>query len=290
MAYSPPAPPPELPELPEGATPEPRWPAWYAPAGFFAAFAAILLALIPVGLIAALAGVDLDGDTPPALTLATVVIQDVILISTAVFIASRTMRPRPSHFGLRRSRFWPAVGWTVLTLVGFYVFAAAYTALASPDGEQTVAEDLGADSGTVALVAGAFVVVVLAPIAEEFFFRGFFYRALRNRLGILTAAAIDGAVFGVIHFTGPGTLELLPILAALGVGFCLLYERTGSLYPCIALHAFNNTIAYSVATDAENGAAAAVPLGATMLVACVAVPRLVASLGGPGRKRLSRQN
>ena len=74
------------------------------------------------------------------------------------------------------------------------------------------------------------MVIVVAPIAEEFFFRGFFYRALRSRLGILAAAAIDGLVFGLIHFTGSDTLELLPILGALGFMFCLVYERTGTLY------------------------------------------------------------
>ena len=45
-------------------------------------------------------------------------------------------------------------------------------------------EDLGADESTLALVAAGIVVIVVAPIAEEFFFRGFFYRALRSRMGI----------------------------------------------------------------------------------------------------------
>ena len=31
--------------------------------------------------------------------------------------------------------------------------------------------------------------------------------------------------------------------------FCLVYEQTGSLYPVIALHAFNNAIAYGVAVE-----------------------------------------
>ncbi len=31
-----------------------------------------------------------------------------------------------------------------------------------------------------------------------------------------------------------------------GFGLCLLYWRTGSLYPCIALHALNNSLAFGV--------------------------------------------
>jgi len=264
--------PPHPPELPEGVSRQPRWPAWYAPAGFALAFAGIVALFIPLGLIAALAGASLEDD-PPALTIIGVVLQDAVLVGAALFLASRTMRPRLWHFGLRRVRPLRAFGWAVVAMVSYYVFAGLYSAIVKPDGEQTVAEDLGADESQVALVAGAVVVVVLAPVIEEFFFRGFFYRALRSRFGVLLAAAIGGAVFGVIHYTGPDTLEILPILAALGFAFCLLYEKTGSLYPCIGLHAFNNMIAYSVSTSDEGGWMVSVPLGLATIAGCFLVPR-----------------
>lgn len=267
-----PAPPPDPPERPEGVSPWPRWPAWFAPVGFLGGFVVGLVLVIPLGIAAVAAGVD---EESPALTVASTVILDIGLIATAVFLASRITRPRLWHFGLRRTRFWPALGWAALTMFSYYVFAGVYSALVDADAEQTVSEDLGADEGTLALVIGAIVVVVLAPIAEEFFFRGFFYRALRNRLGIWAAALIDGAVFGTIHFTGGDTLPLLPVLGALGFAFCLLYERTRSLYPCIALHAFNNTIAYSVATSEQDGYLATVPLGVAMIASTVLVPRFV---------------
>jgi membrane protease YdiL (CAAX protease family) len=78
-------------------------------------------------------------------------------------------------------------------------------------------------------------------------------------------------VFGLIHYTGPDTLELLPVLAALGFMFCLVYERTGTLYTVIGLHAFNNSIAYGV--DSENAAVSLI-LGSAMLAACMLGPRL----------------
>ena len=55
-----------------------------------------------------------------------------------------------------------------------------------------MAEDLGSDQGTFGLIAAGFMIVCVAPAAEEFFFRGFFYRALRSRFAVLGAAAIDG--------------------------------------------------------------------------------------------------
>ena len=80
---------------------------------------------------------------------------------------------------------------------------------------------------------------------------------------------IAGLIFGLIHL--PSGPEAVPSLAVLGVVFCLVYERTGSLYPVIALHAFNNMIAYMVGTEAFALSAA---LGAAMIAACLLVPRL----------------
>jgi len=221
--------------------------------------------------VAAAAGVDVEDDIPPGLVIVLTLLQGVILCGTAILLAGRTRRPRPWHFGLRRARFWPSVGWSALGLTSFLVFAVFYSALVTPEGEQSVTEDLGADESTLALVAAGVVVILVAPVAEEFFFRGFFYRALRSRLGVLAAAAIDGLVFGLIHFTGSDTLELLPILAVLGFIFCLVYERTRTLYTVIGLHAFNNSIAYGFEVDA---AGVSVVLGSVMLAGCMLGPRL----------------
>jgi membrane protease YdiL (CAAX protease family) len=264
--------PPDPPELPAGVDPAPRWPAWYAPLGFVAGFTVTIVASLIVGLIATVFGADLEGDTPPSLVVILTLMQAVILSATAVTLAGRTRRPKPWHFGLRRSRFWSSLGWAALGFVGFIAFVSAYSALVSPDGDQSVTEDLGADQSTLALIAAGIVVIVVAPMAEEFFFRGFFYRALRTRMGVLAAALIGGLVFGLIHYTGPDTLELLPMLGFLGFVFCLVYERTGTLYSTIALHALNNSIAYGVATD---NAAVPLVLGPLMLGFCMAGPRLL---------------
>jgi uncharacterized protein len=262
----PPPPPPARPELPEGATP--RWPAWYAGVGFLVALIATVLV---VGIVAAATGATSE-DVSPTFTVVATFLQALIFIGTAVLFASFTRRPRPEHFGLRPTRFWPAVGWAVLGIGIFYVLAAIYTAVLQPDAEQTVAQDLGANEGTFGMLAAGFMVVCVAPVAEEFFFRGFFYRALRSRYSVLAAAAIDGFLFGVIHydFSGADALLFVPPLATLGFIFCLVYEKTGSLYPVIALHALNNAIAFGVTVEE---AWPSLVFGALMLSACATVPR-----------------
>ena len=123
---------------------------------------------------------------------------------------------------------------------------------------------------------------VAAPAAEEFFFRGFFYRALRTRLGALMAALIDGLLFGAVHYEGPKTALLLPVLAALGFIFCLVYEKTGTLFATIGLHALNNTIAFGVSTQRWTVAAA---VGGTMLTACAVAPRVIGARAAPRAAR-----
>jgi membrane protease YdiL (CAAX protease family) len=262
-------PPPDPPELPEGASPWPKWPVW---AGF---------AAMGIGLVATLVGVAImfaifsaaggDSDSPGFAQVATVV-QDMIFVGTAVFLAAQTMRPRPWQFGLRRTRFWPTVGWAAAGLGAFWVFVILFSLLVSPDGEQDTLDTLGTEDSKLLLVGAAILVVTIAPFAEEVFFRGFFYRSLRTKFGIAAAAAIDGLIFGVIHFQGADTLEIIPILAALGVIFCLVYERTGSLFAPIALHSLNNFLAFGSGT--EEWAVAGI-VGGTTIAICMLLPRLL---------------
>ena len=265
-AIDPTPPPPERPELPDGAAP--RWPPWYAGVGFLVA---LILTLIVVGIVAAATGAATD-DANPTFTVVATFLQGVIFIGTAVLFASFAGKPRARQFGLRPARFWPTVGWAALGLFSFYLLAALYTAIVQPDAEQTVAQDLGADQGTLGRIAAGFMIICIAPVAEEFFFRGFFYRALRSRYSILVAALIDGLLFGAIHwdFSSADALLIVPPLATLGFMFCLVYERTGSLYPVIALHALNNAIAFAVTIEDPS---ISLVLGPLVLLGCTLVPR-----------------
>jgi membrane protease YdiL (CAAX protease family) len=81
---------------------------------------------------------------------------------------------------------------------------------------------------------------LLAPVAEELFFRGFLYTALRQRLGIAAAVTISSLVFGVGHIDALGVVAASFIM---GIALALAYEYTRSLWVAIAIHAFNNSLA-----------------------------------------------
>jgi membrane protease YdiL (CAAX protease family) len=245
LAYPHPGAPPEPPERPEGLpAPSPRWPPWTAPVSLIAGFAVALFGFIVVGGVAAATGADVD-DPPPAVNIVATLIQDLGLVASALLFARLTSRPRPWQFGLRSTRLWPAAGWTVLAWLGFFIFSAIWVAALGIEERDELPDELGADESTVALIAVAALVTVVAPVAEEFFFRGYFFTALRNWRGPWLAAVLTGLTFGAIH-AGSAPVGYLVPLAAFGFALCLLYWRTGSLYPCIVLHALNNSLAFGV--------------------------------------------
>lgn len=247
-AYTHPGPPPELPERPEGLPDRtPRWPAWTAPVALIAGFAVAIFGYIVIGAIAAIAGADAE-NLPAGVDIAATVVQDAALVGSAVMFARMTGRPRPAQFGLRPTRPWPALGWIAATWFGFFLFSVIWVAALGINEKDDLPDQLGADKSTLAMLAVAGLVCVVAPIAEEVFFRGYFFTALRNWKGLWPAAILTGLTFGAIH-AGSAPVGYLVPLAVFGFGLCLLYDRTGSLYPCIVLHAFNNSLAFGISQD-----------------------------------------
>lgn len=151
-----------------------------------------------------------------------------------------------AEFGLDRASFRVSnVGVGLLAGVGVLVFSAAI---------QSVMQALGVRQTQLANLscvrdfplAGFFAVVlaggVLAPIAEEIFFRGYVFRSYLLTRGPLVAYGATSLLFATLHLNLPA---LLPIIA-LSLIFCFAYQRTGSLVPSMVAHAVNNTTAFCI--------------------------------------------
>jgi membrane protease YdiL (CAAX protease family) len=205
-------------------------------------FAVIGSLLVDIPAIAL--GVNVSSShVPPGLTIADTAVQDAGFVGVAVFFAQLGGRKvDAAMFGLRPTRLGRAVWLVVVTLVSFLIFSVLWTSAFHASREKLL-EQLGANETTALLVLSAALTCVIAPFAEEFLFRGFIFTALRNWRGVLPAALITGVLFGAVHVGSAPVVDLVP-LAALGFGLCLLYRATGSLYPCIAAHCVNNTIAF----------------------------------------------
>jgi uncharacterized protein len=251
-------PPPSLlhPELPDGVertpVPEPprrglaAVPAW---APFVAMLATFVLASVVSILIAGVAqvgGARVEADSlPPGVLISGTLVQDAALVLFAYLFARGWTRPvRPSTFGLRPTAWRPAIAWAAAVYAGFWVCAGIYSAVIGQGPEQDLVNDLRDQDSFVVLAGFAVLVALVAPIVEEVFFRGFLFGVLREHVGVPYAALVAGAVFGVIHAAGT-PLRTLGILVILGVGLCLLYQKTGSILPGIGLHALHNSLSFA---------------------------------------------
>jgi uncharacterized protein len=260
---------PEPPELPAAA--RPPWPPWYAPVALLGTFVAISFAALPVLPLLLLSGLS---DTMGALALLVLaMLQDGVFVGAAILFAAFKRKPRAWHFGARSTPFWPTLGWTVLAFALMLGIEIGVLELFEPD--DTEIEELQ-ELSAVAAIAISIVVVLLAPVAEEIFFRAFFYRALRTRLRVWSASLITGCVFASVHLQYWTEPILLVVIAAFGIGQCLLYERTGSLFAVIATHAAFNTFA-----SLGFAPVPAVITGLLVFAGCVLVPRRLGRAPSP---------
>jgi membrane protease YdiL (CAAX protease family) len=168
------------------------------------------------------------------------------LILTALLFASRDLRglaPR-QWLGLRRPLRNPI--WLALATYFGYVACAVVVSLLLSPHQEDITRDLGGDSGTFGTVIAGVLIVIVAPISEEIFFRGFLFRGLRNGMHAVLAAVLASAIWGLFHYTGPGTWGVVVQITIFGLWLSWLYTRTGSIYPTMAVHMVNNAIAFAI--------------------------------------------
>jgi membrane protease YdiL (CAAX protease family) len=214
----------------ESQPPPPPEPSEPRPVPVWVPFVALLAALLIISLFAALLGgivaaadpsVNLSDDTPLGVLFGVMAVQYIVFAAAAlVTLKLATGRIQRVDLGLTRVRnVWPAIGWAALV---FVAFLAIYCVL----------------------------ICMLAPFFEELFFRGFMYTIMWRRLGPIWAALIVGALFGLGH-AGDAPWLSVAALGAFGVGLCLLYWRTQSIVPGMALHALNNSITFGAVKELD---------------------------------------
>ena len=197
-------------------------------------------------------GVDTTADYEAQPPLATRLILQALLALTIVIVAFAAANPggglaAPFALGLRRpTRPW--IRPSIAAYLTYIVCAIAITALLHPQQED-ITRDLGFGESIVGGLASAFLVVVVAPFSEEIFFRGFMFTGLRRRLPFIVAALISASIWGLFHFTGAGSWGVVLQLSVFGVILAWLYERTGSIWPTIGVHALNNLLAFALLTS-----------------------------------------
>jgi CAAX protease family protein len=205
----------------------------------------LLLAIIIPPLVVAPFDPDLKSD---GALLAAQAIFDGLLLFVALGVAS-DWKFRPLSTPLRLLGLRPFRPRALLTMLGalglYYVAAAIFTTLVLKPNQEDIGGELGVGNPSIVIAVLAVVMIVgLAPLAEECFFRGFLFAGLRTRWSLWPAALTSGLIFGLVH--APTGITTVVPLAALGVALCWIYDRTGSLWPCVIAHMINNGLALAL--------------------------------------------
>lgn len=186
--------------------------------------------------------------------ISTISFQSVFLVSSVICFFYLNHPPR-KELGLRRGPVLKFVLWNVATavvsiMVCYVLNNLLHQLLQSsdlPSTEQKVVSDLRTSENPAIVYAMITSVVILAPVAEELFFRGLLYNLMAPR-GKVSAMVFISVVFGLIHYSGTGEsgadilsglVRTIPFMALSGFLFTS-YRLTGNILSPIVCHMLFN--------------------------------------------------
>lgn len=135
------------------------------------------------------------------------------------------------------------LGWGLLAWLGATLASAAAVWLLERIGIEAEPQVAARAIATLEPWLVVLAVVILAPIAEEVFFRGVVFNAWLREGGRRWAYVGSSALFALIHISA---VALVPLFV-LGLALAWIYQRTGNLLAPIAMHATVNGISVALA-------------------------------------------
>ncbi len=164
-----------------------------------------------------------------------------IVMTIVSFLIIRDVDPR-KVFGLWWRQGWKGVGAVLAALVvilPFIYLVQKVTALFfdAQNQPQEVFRYFLTHTALNERLPLVFMAVVVAPISEEIIFRGYLFGVARKYVGFWPAALVVSLLFAAFHLHLPA----LPGLFLLAMAFTLIYERAGSLWAPILMHAAFNS-------------------------------------------------
>ncbi len=226
----------------DGGRPVATW-RWYEALGVYL-LGTIVVGIVTLPLLTAISSKSLA-------ELITSIVDDFLLVGFLLFWLRRRHPRWKAIMGFPKNA-WPEIragvgfGALLYPVVVFAVGLAVNVVLTAISGKMVRApEQLPTNLSGVRVVLVIVFGVLIAPPAEEFFFRGCLFRSIRDRHGFAAGALGSGAAFGLAHYLpGPwqDTVLLMTVMVFTGFGLAYLYERRGNLLANVVAHATFNVI------------------------------------------------
>ena len=145
--------------------------------------------------------------------------------------------------GFRKTAFWPATGLVAGAIVVSFALEILYGFIIQQLNLplQTNADRLTQEAqyAPFTIFFTLLAAIVIAPICEEVFFRGYLFGGLLRGMNVWLATIVSALLFTLVH----GDIGSAVPLLIIGLILPILRWRTGSLWPGVALHTVNNLIA-----------------------------------------------
>jgi len=145
--------------------------------------------------------------------------------------------------GWNATGFGGALWRAVLCLLAAYpllmlVQAMVYGASGGNVTPQDVVEFLQSAESPRDRIAVLAMAVIVAPLAEEWIFRGYLYPVGKRYAGPFVSAVVTAALFALLH----GHAASIPALFTLALCLTLSYEKSGSLLVSMIMHSIFNAV------------------------------------------------
>lgn len=208
----------------------------------FKEVSAILIVLIIILNIAmAAAGIS------PATIFIFLVLQETAFIAPIWLVILLKYKGGLKILGLRAMPVREALLWTIKGLGLLVIVTFILSALTAQFGDIPGFANQGPiepiiGAGVVNRLIAAIVIVGIAPVIEEIFFRGFVLQSLALRFSPHTASIVSALVFALIHLQ----INSAGLIFVLGLILNWIFMRSGSLIPAILFHMVNNGLAFAI--------------------------------------------
>ncbi len=237
------------PSSPTAAAPPPRFRGRILVLGILLAITTVLIIQsIALGIIGTNAT---DRTEAFAALIATFVADGVGLVAVPYYLLGGK-RPAWALLGLHRPD-WKTLAWAFAGLglgylgLGIYLGVVDVLGIDALEPVSTIDDDVIYDHVELVVMV-SILAVLIAPITEEIFYRGFLFGGLATWRGVVVGGLLSGLIFALAHLD---VGSIIPF-TIIGVVFAFVYHRSQSLFASVGAHVMFNAIAIA-GTLADRG-------------------------------------
>jgi membrane protease YdiL (CAAX protease family) len=182
-----------------------------------------------------------------ALPLSWLIIGSVILEAAGIVAIGLKHHQGPAWFGFVKAPAKPAaklvaIGLILIAAMEFVTLILAKFIPFFTKAEYGLVPTRATLGDIPSVIAIALFASLVAPVLEEFLFRGVYFRAIWAKTGPVAAAIISSLVFTLAHGISGATVTIF----LQGLYLCYMYKSTASIVPGMVLHGINNLVAVTL--------------------------------------------